>query len=353
MTAIPTRATERLGIRHPIVQGPFGGGLSTAELVAAVSNAGGLGSFGLEGFDPARIAEVGTRIRALTAGPFAMNLWVPLDGEAASSMDRDAFDRAMRHLRPIYDDLGVPVPAYESITENPTPPFLAQVDAVLAVRPAVASFIFGVPSEAVLHELRRRGIVTIGTATNVREGEALAAAGIDLVVASGAEAGGHRAAFLRSPLESLGTMALVPQLADRLDVPVIAAGGIADRRGVRAAFALGADAVQVGTAFLATHESGAAEPHKAALAAGDRHTALTTAFTGRHARGLANRFVEHVGAVERDILPFPWQYLLTKPLRQAAAAQQRPEWMSLWAGQNAPLVTRRSAADVMQELLWD
>lgn len=341
----------RLGLRHPVVQGPFGGGLSTPELVAAVTGAGGLGSFGLEGFTPARIAESAAAVRARTAGPFNLNLWVPLPGDDALRLDRTAFDRAVLRLAPIYADLGLDAPRFEEVEANPVPSFAEQVEAVLAAKPAVASFIFGVPPEPMLHALRARGIVTIGTATNLVEGEALAAAGIDAIVASGAEAGGHRAAFLRGTEASLTVSALVPQLADRVGVPVIAAGGIADARGVRAAFALGASAVQVGTGFLASHESGAAEAHKAALVAeGERATILTTAFTGRHARGLVNRFVREAAAHPDDVLPFPWQYLLTRPIRQAAAAAGRSEWMSLWAGQNVTLVRRRGAAEVIDAL---
>jgi nitronate monooxygenase len=315
-------------MKHPIIQGPFGNGLSSVELVAAVNKAGGLGSFGLAGFTPDRILDVASRIRALTDAPFALNLWVPLAGES--------------------------VPTWEDVEKNPPPSFDAQVEALLEARPPVASFVFGIPPAPLVRELRRLDITTIGTATNVVEGEALDAAELDVIVASGSEAGGHRSSFLRSPAESLTTSALVRQLAGRLKAPVVAAGGIVDDRTTAAAMLLGAEGVQVGTAFLATHESGAPEAHKAALVApGERSTVLTTAFTGRAARALVNGFVREIGAHEEDILPFPWQHLVTRPLRLAATAQGRPEWMSLWASQNVPLVARRPAAELMEMLVND
>ena len=346
------RVSQRLGIRHPIIQGPFGNGLSSAELVAAVNNAGGLGSFGLAGFAPDAILEIGRKIRALTNGPFALNLWVPLPGQEETALERAAFERAVARLAPLFADVGEPVPSWEDVAKNPLPSFDAQAQALLEVRPPVASFVFGVPPAALLRELRRLGIATIGTATNVVEGEALDASKMDLIVASGVEAGGHRASFLRSAEESLTTSVLVRQLSGRVSAPVIAAGGIVDGRTVAAAMLLGAEGAQVGTAFLATNESGAPEAHKAALvASGERSTVLTSAFTGRAARSLVNRFAREVGAQDADILPFPWQHLLTRPLRLAATRQQNTEWMSLWAGQNVPLVTRRSAAELMDLLV--
>ena len=349
-----TRVTERLGLRYPIIQGPFGNGLSRAALVAAVTNAGGLGSFGLEGFEPAQFAGVSAEIRALTSGPFALNLWVPLKGEGSTPPGRAAFDRAVRRLDPIYVELGMLAPRWEQIAAIARPSFEERVEALIAVNPPVASFMYGIPPEPVLRELRARGSVVIGTATNVAEGIALERAGIDLVVASGSDAGGHRSSFLRPAEQSLTTSALVLQLAVVLNVPVIAAGGIVNGRSTAAALMLGAEAVQVGTAFLASNESGAPDAHKAALIAYDeRSTVLTTAFTGRHSRGFVNQFVDEIGAVEEDILPYPWQYLLTRPIRAAAGQQGKTDWMSLWAGQNAPLVTRRSAAEVMRFLVED
>lgn len=349
-----TRVASTLDIRYPIIQGPFGNGLSSVGLVAAVNNAGGLGSFGLAGFEPERYAEIGASIRALTSAPFALNLWVPHYVEKEQRIDRAMFERAIRHLAPVYADLGAPLPTWEEIDVPPMPSFDVMAEALLQVGPPVASFIYGVPSGSLLLELRRRGIVSMGTATNVMEGEALDAANVDVIIASGSDAGGHRSSFLRSAAESLTTSALVQQLAARTNAPVVAAGGIVDGRGMASAMMLGAEGVQIGTAFLATHESAAPEAHKTAMTApGQRSTILTTVFSGRPARALVNRFVQEIGMHEQDMLPYPWQHLMTQPLRLAAAAQGRTEWMSLWSGQNVPLVARKPAATLMQELVAD
>jgi nitronate monooxygenase len=340
--------SERLGLRYPVVQGPFGHGMSSAKLVAAVNHAGGLGSFGLAGFMPEKILEIGAEIRSLTDGPFALNLWVPLADEQPIAVDRGAFERTVRRLGPLYAEVGALPPVWEELTTDFEPAFDAQAEAMLAVRPPVASFVFGVPPAPLLRELRRRGTATLGTATNVVEGKALDAAGIDIIVASGSDAGGHRAAFLRPAAESLTTSALVQQLAGQVSVPIVAAGGIVDNHSVAAAMLLGAEGVQVGTAFLATHESGAPEAYKAALVAPvERSTVLTTGFTGRAARALANHVVREIAAHQEDILPYPWQHFATRPIRMAAGLEGRSDWMSLWAGQNVPLVARRSAAELM------
>ena len=349
-----TPLTERLGIRYPIVQGPFGGGRSTVELAAAVTNAGGLGSFGAVDLEPDGIAEVAAGIRRLTPGPFALNLWVPLGPTLEPPPSSAQYAGAVALLRPHYDELGVQPPPFDEVVAGFAGKFGRQVEAVLAARPAVFSFIYGVPPADVLNECRRLGIVTFGTATNVAEAEALDAAGIDVIVASGLEAGGHRSSFLRPVAESLAVSALVPQVADRVRRPVIAAGGIADGRGAVAAFVLGAHGVQVGTAFLATPESGASAPHKAALVAPtERSTMLTRVFTGRYARGLVNRYVRDMLPHEAGVPAYPWQSRMIAPLAQAAGRAGIADLMPLWAGQNVPLVTRRSAAELMVFLVDD
>jgi nitronate monooxygenase len=202
-------------------------------------------------------------------------------------------------------------------------------------------------------EANRRGIVLVGTATTVAEAVALEAGGVDAVVASGMESGGHRVSFLKPAADSLvGTFALVPQVVDAVSIPVIAAGGIADRRGYAAALALGADAVQVGTAFLATRESAAVPAYRALLhSPAARETVLTRALSGRLARGIPNRFIAELAAAEAGIAPFPVQNWLTGRFRPQAAAQGNTELMSLWAGQSASLIRHESAADVLAELL--
>jgi nitronate monooxygenase len=349
-----TRLTELLGIRYPIVQGPFGGGRSTAELAAAATNAGGLGSFGANDLEPDGIAEVAAGIRRLTSGPFALNLWVPLAADLEPPPPADEYAATVSLLRPFYDALSAEPPRFDDVVKGIGGKFDRQVDAVLAARPAVFSFIFGIPSADVLRECRRLGIVTLGTATNVAEAEALDAAGVDAIVASGSEAGGHRASFLRPSAESLAVSALIPQVADRVRAPVIAAGGIVDGRGAVAAMVLGAHGVQVGTAFLATHESGASPIHKRALVEQtERSTVLTRVFTGRYARGLVNRYVREMLQHEAVLPAYPWQNRMMSPISQAAARAGVADLMPLWAGQNVPLVTLRSVSQVMAFLVDD
>lgn len=346
-----TRVSERLGVRHPIIQGPFGHGFSSAKLVAAVNRAGGLGSFGLAGAPPEQILEIGSGIRSLTDGPFALNLWLPVGGHPLPP-DRGVFERTVRRLAPLYEEVGGDPPRWDDLAAEHEPSFDAQVEALLAVRPPAVSFVFGVPPAGLLRELRRLGITTLAAATNVVEGRALEAAGIDIIVASGSDAGGHRYAFLRPETHSLTTSALVRQLAGQVSAPIVAAGGIVDHRSVASAMLLGAEGVQVGTAFLATHESGASEAYKAALVAPvERSTVLTTAFTGRAARALANRIVREIDAHPENILPYPWQYVATRPIREAAGLAGNVECMSLWAGQNVPLVERRPVAELMTRLV--
>ena len=335
-----------LGIEHPIVLGPFGG-VSSVALTAAVSDAGGLGSYGLYGYDAARITSTAAELRAATDRPFALNLWVPTGDEVAPSDVDLAAARAA--VAPFFAELGLEQPPTPDAF---LPPFEEQAAAVLEARPAVLSLVFGVPSASLLDAAHARGIVVVGTATTVDEAVALEAAGVDAIVATGSEAGGHRVSFLRPAEESLvGTVALVPQVVDAVRVPVIAAGGIADRRGVAAAFALGASAVQVGTAFLATDESAAPPAHRAAIReATPNGTVLTRAMSGRLARGIPNRALrtlEESGA----IAPFPAQNWLTGRFRAEAARQDRGDLLSLWAGQGAPLSRHRDAAAVIAELL--
>lgn len=343
--------TTLFGIETPIVLGPFGG-MSSVELTAAVSEAGGLGSFGLYGLGPDRIAEVAREVRERTARPFALNLWLPFrrPGEPApgDGFDRADYDRAVDALRPLFAEAGAEVPSWPVA---PLPDFDAQLDAVLAARPAVLSLVFGVPSPELVEEAHRRGIRVVGTATTVPEAVALEQGGVDAIVASGAEAAGHRPSFLADPEAGLvGGLSLIPQVADAVDVPVIAAGGIADRRGVTAAFALGADGVQVGSAFLATRQSAASPVHRDRIRSAQAHdTVLTRAMSGRAARGLPNRAVRSIEQ-SAAIAPFPLQNILTGVFRRAASQRGDAELLSLWMGQSAGLARHDEAAEVFAEL---
>lgn len=324
------------------MQGPFGGGLSSVELTAAVSNAGGLGSFGAQQLSPAELTATIRALRAGTDRAFNVNLWVSTHDVPEG--EYDGWDEAAAALLPLYGELGLELPARPRPSAHEFEPL---VEALIAERPPVFSFVYGIPSKAVLEACRDAGIVTIGTAITVQEAISLDLAGVDAIVASGFEAGGHRVAFLRPAEDSLvGTLALVPAVVDAVSVPVIAAGGIADRRQVRAALALGAEAVQVGTAFLATRQSGAHPLHRRQLAEGQRTTRLTRALSGRLARGM------ETAITTRDaVAPFPYQGALMRPIIAAAYEQGRSELIGFWAGQSAPLVRAdRDAVELLRSL---
>jgi nitronate monooxygenase len=330
-----TRLTTRLGIEYPIIQGPLGG-LASQKLTAAVSNFGGLGSFGAHGLEPEAIEGVIAEIRALTSKPFAMNLWVSMEDEGAFTSGREAFAKSLSAISGHIKKLGGSVPSY-----TPYVPirFEDQARVLLDARVPVFSFICGIPPKEILDECRARNIVAIGTATTPEEATALQEAGVDAIVASGFEAGGHRGSFMRSAEESLtGTFSLVPQIADIVAAPVVAAGGIADARGIVAALVLGAEGVQMGTAFLTCEESGSSALHRAALRSGKGgRTALTKGFTGRLARGIVNQLMDELNRPGVEVLPYPLQRALVKNLTSVAEKAGCPELIQMWAGQSANL----------------
>jgi nitronate monooxygenase len=344
VSSLGARATSLFGIDHPVLLGPFGG-VSSVRLAAAVSDAGGLGSFGLYGYDAARIATVARDLRAATDRPFALNLWLPLDDTDRYAVEEAEFRASAAALEPWFDELALPLPDPPA---RYLPTFDEQLEAVLEARPAVLSLVFGVPPADIVERARALGIRVVAAATTVEEAVALEAGGVDAVIASGMEAGGHRVSFLRAAEESLvGTMALVPRTVDAVDVPVIAAGGIADGRGLAAALALGADGVQVGSAFLATDDSAAAPVYRAVLREGADETVLTRALSGRLARAVPTRLTAAGGPVA----PFPVQNWLTAQFREVAAQRGVADLMSLWAGQGTPLARERDAARLLAGLV--
>lgn len=328
----------------PIWMAPMAGEAASAALVAAVSAGGGFGQLGAAYLAPSRIGEIAADIRARTDRPFGINLFCPQPW----APDDAALDAYLARLAPWHAELGLPAPVRPSRFEED---FEAQLAATVAARPAVISFVMGDPGRARVAALKAEGFTVLGTATQVSEGLALQASGVDGVIAQGYEAGGHRGGFLGSAEGALiGTMALVPQLADALDVPVIAAGGIADARGVAAAQSLGAAAVTAGTAFLLVDECTLSPAYRATLlAAHDGDSTLTRAFSGRLARGLANRVTREL---EGHALPaFPQPNAASRPMRQAAAQAGRADFISLWAGQALPLQrTPGSAAALVAAL---
>jgi nitronate monooxygenase len=310
--------------------------------------AGGLGFIGGSYRTPAEITECARQVRARSRRPFGINLFAPLPPAPATPVDPGP---ALARLAPYHAELGLAPPVAPAPSADA---FAAQLAAALESGASVFSFTFGVLPPDAMDAIRARGMLVVGTATTVEEAVALERAGVDAVVAQGAEAGGHRGTFRGSfDAGMVGTVALVPQVVDAVRLPVVASGGIMDGRGIVAALALGAAAVQMGTAFLTCREAGIPEAYKQAIvAARDDGTRLTRAFSGRPARGIVNRFMTEMEAPGPGghILPFPLQNALTRPLRAAAAQQGRAEYLSLWAGQGARLARLDSATDLVARL---
>lgn len=337
---------EILGIDLPIIQAPMAGGFTTTELVAAVSNAGGLGSLGAAYLKPAEIIAAIERVRSLTGKPFNVNLFA---GGYETLADRgvDFSPQPMLEIiAAVHSELGLPEPTLPAAQPCPFP---EQLEAVLEARPPVFSFTFGMPSPTDMDRLRARGIVTLGTATTGEEAKLLAAARVDSIVAQGAEAGAHRGTFAGDfDASMVPTLQLVREIAACLPVPIVASGGIMDGRDIAQALAAGASAVQMGTAFLACPESGASAAHKQAILAAKRDTTvITRAFSGRPARGLGNRFIATLKDQDQSILPFPQQNTLTRAMRTAAAKQGNTKFMSLWAGTEVARARSLPAAELI------
>ncbi|WP_252346188.1 nitronate monooxygenase family protein [Paludibacterium sp. B53371] len=333
-----------LNLPIPLIQAPMAGSPTTPALVAAVSQAGALGSLAAGMLGPTAMTQAMQAVRALTDQPFAVNLFV-LPPPAPEPTE---VERARARLAPFYQRHGLSVPQPDRWCED----FSAQLEAVLADPPAWLSFTFGILSAEQVQRCHRAGSRVIGTATTVAEGLAWQSVGADAVCAQGAEAGGHRGSFLVTGQAGLiGSMALVPQMVDRLSIPVIAAGGVMDGRGIAACLLLGAQAVQMGTAFLLCEESGIDVAWRAALmTAQDDQTRVTRVFSGRAARGLNNAFIEQMSACEDEVPAYPLQNALTAPLRQAAARQGRADEQSLWAGQGVAMARAMPAGALVRRL---
>ena len=339
-----TPLTEALGIALPIIQAPMADGITTPELVAAVANAGGLGSLGAGHMQPEEMRQAVRAIRERTDKPFAVNLFAP----QALAEDAERIIRANELLAPYRKELNL-LPA-EALTTYQSY-YTEQLGVLFEESVPILSFDFGVPRPREIESLKQRGVKTIATATHLLEAIVLEESGIDVVVAQGFEAGGQRSTFLGSYQQGLvGIMALVPILVEHLAIPIVAAGGIMDGRSITAALALGASGVQMGTAFLPCVESGIHPQYKEKLIQGTEiDTMLTRVFSGRLGRGLKNRFTEELSEVE-DFLPsYPALGALTEEIRQAAAAQDNAEFMALWMGQGAALSKSLPAAELIRQ----
>ncbi len=337
---------ELLGIDLPIVQAPMAG-VQGSPLAVAVSSAGGLGSLpcAMLGLDAIR-KELET-IRAQTSAPFNVNFFCHV--APVPDAQREAGWRST--LAPYFAEFGIDA---ASIAQGPgRAPFSAEIADLLAeFRPPVVSFHYGLPSAELLDRVRSWGARILSSATTVDEARWLEEQGVDVVIAQGVEAGGHRGSFLSEDLTTqVGTFALVPQIVNAVRVPVIAAGGIADSSGVAAAIALGAAGVQVGTAYLLCPEATTSAVHRAALKSeAARHTALTNVFTGRPARSIVNRIVRELGPISPAAPQFPLAATAMAPLRGSAEAKGSGDFSPLWLGQNATGCREVPAALLTREL---
>lgn len=334
-----------LGISQPIILGPMLGA-GTLEMLVAVTYAGGLGSLAVSSLTPTEISTAVASIRLQTSGPFNVNLFV-LDTPHPTD---EELHTAFKLLDPFRKELGLsPATPPEKYCEN----FRKQLEMLIELKVPVASFTFGLLDAKSIERLHRAGTIVIGTATNVAEARAWENNGADIICAQGAEAGGHRGTFIGSFENSMiGTLALVPQIVDNVKLPVVAAGGIMDGRGIAAAFMLGAQAVQMGTAFLTCAESSIHSAWKIQLReAIDTSTRITKSFSGRAARSIVNEFMQRMAPYEHQVPPYPVQNALTAEIRQAAHRANRPEFLSLWASQATALGHGRKEGISIDELM--
>ncbi|KMQ74882.1 NAD(P)H-dependent flavin oxidoreductase [Marinobacter subterrani] len=335
------------GTELPIIQAPMAG-VQDHRLAAAVSNAGGLGSLPCAMLDAQALRAELQALRAATDRSFNLNFFA----HTSPTPDADDEQRWRAALAPYYQEIGIDP---DSLSSGPgRMPF--DEDAAAAVeefRPAVVSFHFGLPKPALVERVRQTGAKILSTATTVEEALWLEQHGADAIIAQGLEAGGHRGIFLTTDMTNqMGTFALLPQIVSAVNVPVIAAGGIADARGVKAALDLGAMAAQVGTAFLLCHEATTRPAHREALkGAHARHTAITNLFSGGPARGIVNRVMRELGPVSPEAPAFPLATSAIAPLRAAAEAAGSGDFSPLWCGQNASGCREASAAVVLERLM--
>ena len=343
--------TNLLRIKYPIIQAPMAGGVTTSKLVAGVSKAGGLGMIGAGYMSPSQIREQIREIKKLTSNQFGINLFVPSEftfkEEEINSTDQ-LLQPFKEHLKLDEKDT-LEIPNAKNIAEA----FTEQIKIVLEEVVPVCSFTFGIPSKEVITELKQRNIILMGTATTVEEAIENETKGMDIVVVQGSEAGGHRGSFIHGHQESLiGLMSLIPQVVDHVSIPVIAAGGIMDGRGLMASLCLGAKGVQMGTAFLTCVESGARKVYKEAiLQAKEDQIVLTRAFSGKWARGIKNKFILEMQEHENSLPDFPIQNTLTQSIRKASTLQNNHDYMSLWSGQSPRLAKNQTVAALMKNII--
>ncbi|HCP78750.1 MAG: nitronate monooxygenase [Pusillimonas sp.] len=339
----------RLGIHHPIIQAPMAG-VATPKLAAAVCNAGGLGSLGIGASSVPQAREMIEQTHALTSRPFNVNVFCHEPPKRNAAQEQ----AWLEHLAPLFKECGAALPtALDEIYKS----FLADDEAfnmLLETRPAVVSFHFGLPPSEQIQALRQAGIYTLATATNLEEARHIQASGVDAIVAQGIEAGGHRGIFKPDTMdERLSTSVLIRLLVREINLPIIAAGGIMDGQGIKAALALGAAAAQLGTAFILCPESAANEGYRNNLKSEHAGaTVLTSALSGRPARGIRNRFINHAEqAVGMKPPAYPIAYDAAKQLNAAASKLGNDTFAAHWAGQAAPLARTLPADQLISALV--
>ena len=341
---------QRLNIRLPIIQAPMAGGVVNPTLIAEVVKSGGLGSLPLGYLNLQEAQQVIRQTREKTKGSFSINIFIPSNEIETNSVK---IGRMLHHINYYRGQLGLPAksdvaPLIEANSDE-------LIDMAISEGVSILSFTFGLLSKNKINELHKKGLFVMGTATTVREGLALESVGCDAVIAQGYEAGGHRGGgYLNDhPGGLIGNMALIPQMVDALAVPVIAAGGIMDGRGVIASLSLGASAVQLGTAFLTCHESAASATHKRMiLESTEESTCITSVFTGKPVRGLKNSFVAETEKEfsTDELLAYPTQHQLTKEFRSKASQLGQSNYTSFWSGQGGRLSRDTTVSDFMSNL---
>ena len=342
-----THLTDLLGNEHPIIQAPMAGS-TTVELVAAVCNAGGIGSMGYSETPTETIREDAEKIRKLTDKPFNLNFFAH-DTPVSKS---DVVESARERLKPFYSEVGL-----SEIPQDVSKPLLTfteeRLELLLDIKPPLVSFHFGLPESNAIELLKEAGCRILCSATTTAEAVALEQSGVDIVVAQGWEAGGHRGSFdVNHEDHGVGTIALVPQIVDAVNIPVVAAGGIADGRGIAAAFMLGACGVQMGTAFLSCPEANVSDVHLDAIQnARDDDTRLTKAFSGRPARARRNDYIESIADHRLPLPDFPTMYTLSDPLREAS--DDTLDFRFLLYGQAAALNREMPAAELVLTLVTE
>jgi nitronate monooxygenase len=343
------KLTEIIKITYPIIQAPMAGGPTTTRLVSAVSNAGGLGMIGAGYMDAESLRNQIREVKKVTDKPFGVNLFVP----NPYTLNDEKVNKTNDILKQVREELAADSPTSLPNYKDDLVTFDDLVDIIIEENVSICSFTFGLPSEEIMTKLKDNKIIVIGTATTVQEAIFNEQAGMDAVVVQGTEAGGHRGTFVGEPQQSLiGLMSLIPQTVDHVNIPVIAAGGIMDGRGIMASKCLGAQGCQLGTAFLVCEESGANSAHKDAIVeTSEEQIVLTKSFSGKAARGIHNEFIEKMKDEEDSLPDYPLQNELTKGIRKAASISRNPQFMSLWAGQSPRLATKQTVQELMKKLV--